>query len=127
MLAASAAGGILSVAMINVRAAVLASALSAGKFSAVMVTLRSVALLTGAAFKALGAVLMRFLPIAVLVGVAKLIEMFLQLRKGAGSFGDALSLLKDVAVEVFDRIRMAFGTVPLAIKAGAASMSAFFL
>ncbi len=70
---------------------------------------------------------MRFLPIAVLVGVAKLVEMFLQLRKGAGSFGEALGLLKSVAVEVFDRIRMSFNIVPLAVQAGSAQMSSFFL
>jgi len=69
-------------------------------------------------------VLKTFLPIAVL---AKLIEMFLQLKEGAGSFGAALGLLKDVAVEAFGRIRLAFSTVPLAIKAGSASMASFFL
>ena len=82
--------------MVQVRAAVVASALSAGRFSTVMVAARSATLLLGGALKAVGAILMRFLPIAVLLGVAKLIEMFLQLKRGAGSFGAALGLLGDV-------------------------------
>jgi hypothetical protein len=127
MVAAAGSSKILAAAMVQVRAAVIASALSAGRFSTVMVAARSSVLLLGGALKAVGAILMRFLPIAVLLGVAKLIEMFLQLKKGAGSFGEALSLLKNVAVEVFERIRLAFSTVPLAIKAGSAAMSAFFL
>ena len=106
MLAASGASTILSSAMMTVRASILAASLSAGKFTFGMVALRSAALLTGAAFKAVGAILMRFLPIAVLVGAAKLIEMFLQLRKGAGSFGVALGLLGDVVKEFFVRFGM---------------------
>jgi len=127
MIASAGASTIMTAAMVQVRAAVLASAIATGRFNVALIAMRSAALLTGAAFKALGAILMRFLPIAVLIGVAKLVEMFLQLRRGAGSFGEALSLLKDVAIEVFDRIRLGFGMVPLAIKAGSASMSAFFL
>jgi hypothetical protein len=45
--------------------------------------------------------LMRFAPVALLVGVAKLVQMFLQLKKGAGGFGIALGLLSDVVVEFF--------------------------
>ena len=127
MILSAGAGKIMAGAMVQVRAAVLAATLSAGKGGAAMIALRSATLLVGGALKAVGAVLMRFLPIAIFVGIAKLVEMFLQLRRGAGGFGSALGLLKDVAVEVFGRIRMAFGTVPLAIKAGSAKMSSFFL
>ena len=97
-------GRIFAGVMVQVRAAVVASALSAGRFSTVMVAARSATLLLGGALKAVGAILMRFLPIAVLLGAAKLIEMFLQLKRGAGGFAIALGLLKDVALESFGRI-----------------------
>ena len=120
MLMATGSSKIFAAAMINVRAAVLASALSAGTFSKVMVTLRSVTLLTGAAVKAVGAALMRFLPMAILLGVAKLVEMFLQLRRGAGSFATAISLLGDVAKEIFQRIAIRgwkmYATLQIGIK-----------
>ena len=97
-------GRIFAGVMVQVRAAVVASALSAGRFSTVMVAARSATLLLGGALKAVGAILMRFLPIAIIVGAAKLIEMFLQLKRGAGGFAIALGLLKDVAFESFGRI-----------------------
>lgn len=120
MLMASGSSTILAAAMVNVRAAVLASALSAGAFSKVMVTLRAATLLTGAALKAVGSILMRFLPIAILLGVAKLVEMFLQLRRGAGSFAEAIRLLGDVAKEIFQRISLRgwkmYATLQIGIK-----------
>jgi hypothetical protein len=70
----------------------------------IMLRAKATAIALAGTFKALGAVMMRFLPIAALLVAAKLIEYFLALKKGAGSFGEALSLLKDVAYEVFQRI-----------------------
>lgn len=64
---------------------------------------------------------------ALVVGAGELVYQFTRLVKAAGSFGEALSMLKDVAVEVFGRIVTAFGVVPLAIQAGANSMAAFFI
>lgn len=64
---------------------------------------------------------------ALIIGLAYLIERFMALSQAAGGFGNALGLLKDVAVEVFGRIRDSFGLVPLAVKAGSAAMSAYFL
>lgn len=65
--------------------------------------------------------------LALIVGAGELVYQFTRLVKGAGGFGNALALLKDLAVEVFQRIGEAFGTVPLAIKAGSAKMHSFFM
>jgi hypothetical protein len=56
--------------------------------------------LTGT-LKALGAAMMRLLPIALLLGLAKLVELFLRLKEGAGGFGNAMKLLWDLAKAVF--------------------------
>ena len=81
----------------------------------------------GTAFKALQVIMMRFLPFAVILGVAKLIEVFMRLVKGAGSVGEAFSLLNDVAVEAFGRIGTAFDIVVTAINAGSLSISSYFM
>lgn len=52
---------------------------------------------------------------------------FADLIRAAGGFGEAMGLLGGVAAEVFGRIKDAFGLVPLAVKAGAASMAEWFL
>lgn len=56
--------------------------------------------LTGT-LKALGATMMRLLPVALLLGLAKLVELFLRLKEGAGGFGDAMKLLGDLVKSVF--------------------------
>ena len=94
------------------------AAMEGKKLSIAMVGLQTATLYATAAVKALGAVLMRLLPVALLVGAAKLIEMFLQLRRGAGSFGQALVLLKDVAVDMFNRISMRGERMYLGLSAG---------
>ncbi len=43
---------------------------------------------------------------ALIVGAGELVYWFTQLASGAGSFGEAMRLLRDVAIEVWDRIRM---------------------
>jgi hypothetical protein len=106
MVAAAGAGRIMTAALTQVRVAALVMAMSGNGLSTAMVALRSAVLLTTAALRAMSAILMRFLPVAVLFGLAKAVEMFLQLRRGAGSAGEAFGLLRDVAVEVFDRILM---------------------
>jgi methyl-accepting chemotaxis protein len=58
----------------------------------------------GVATARVQAILARFLPFAVLLGLAKAVEMFLQLRNGAGSTGEALSLLRDVGVAAFQSL-----------------------
>ena len=57
---------------------------------------------------------------ALIVGAGELIYQFGRLVSGAGGFGEAMGLLKDVAVEVWDRIKTG------AAAAGAAATATFF-
>ena len=57
---------------------------------------------------------------ALIVGAGELVYWFTRLTSGAGSFGEAMRLLKDVAVEVWDRIKMG------ASSAGAAATAMFY-
>jgi hypothetical protein len=82
------------------------AAMEGRKLSVAMVALQTATLYATAALKAMAAVFMRLLPIAILLGLAKAVEMFLQLRKGAGSFAEALVLLREVARESFSRMMM---------------------
>lgn len=104
MIASAGAGRIMAAALAQVRVAALASAMSAGGLSTAMVALRSVTLMTAAAVRVLGAVLMRLLPVAIILALAKAVEVFLQLRRGAGGTAAAFALLRDVAEEAFKRI-----------------------
>jgi hypothetical protein len=130
--------GVFPVILQNIDTALIAATLFAGYMGVKYVVSMAAATaatvtFTGAMYR-LGVVtgtvqkiLQRFLPAALLLGLAKIIEMFLTLVKGAAGFGIALGLLKDVALEVVDRIVLAFKSIPLAVKAGAALMSQFFL
>lgn len=91
------------------------------------VTFESAMYSLGVAVGRVKMMLMSFLPFAIFAGMAKLIEMFLQLVKGAGGFGLALKLVKDVAVEAFGRIGDALNVAVASIKLGAASMKLFFI
>jgi hypothetical protein len=64
---------------------------------------------------------------ALIIGAGYLVEWFARLVSKAGGFGNALSLLKAVAVEVFQRIGDGFAIVPAAFNAGSAKMKAFFI
>jgi hypothetical protein len=57
---------------------------------------------------------------ALIVGAGELVYQFTQLMAGAGGFGNAMGLLKDLVVEVWDRIKMG------AAAAGAAATAMFF-
>ncbi|HBG97366.1 MAG TPA: phage tail tape-measure protein, partial [Rhodobacteraceae bacterium] len=57
---------------------------------------------------------------ALIVGAGELVYQFTRLVSGAGGFGEAMSLLKDLAVEVWVRIKMG------AAAAGAAATAMFF-
>jgi len=57
---------------------------------------------------------------ALIVGAGELVYQFTRLVSGAGGFGEAMSLLKDLAVEVWDRIKMGVAA------AGAAATAMFF-
>lgn len=57
---------------------------------------------------------------ALIVGAGELVYWFTRLVDGAGGFGNAMGLLKDVVVEVWDRIKMG------ASAAGAAAAALFY-
>ncbi|MDV7271862.1 phage tail tape measure C-terminal domain-containing protein [Thioclava sp. A2] len=57
---------------------------------------------------------------ALIVGAGELVYWFTRLASGAGGIGEAMGLLKDVAVEVWDRIKMG------ASAAGAAATAMFY-
>ena len=57
---------------------------------------------------------------ALIVGAGELFYWFTRLASGAGGFGEAMGLLKDVAVEVWGRIKMG------ASSAGAAASAMFY-
>lgn len=57
---------------------------------------------------------------ALIVGAGELVYWFTRLVAGAGGFGEAMRLLNDVAVEVWERIRMA------ASAAGASATAMFY-
>ena len=110
-------GGSFKVMVQNIDTALIAVGLFAaymgGKYVASLVLASSATVsFTGAMYGlgvAVGRVkllLMRFLPVAVIIGVAKFIEMVLSAKRAIGSFGGVLRLLKDVASEVWERIRM---------------------
>jgi hypothetical protein len=102
LFAATGASAIFAAGMATFRAALVASAITAGSFSGTMILLRATVMTVGAAFVALGKILWRFAPVAVLLIVAKLIEMFLHLKQGAGGFGEAMKLLGDLVKAIFD-------------------------
>lgn len=101
LLAATGASGAFTAAMATFRAAVVASAISAGTYTTALTLMRGAVMTLGAALSAVGTLLKRFLPVALLLGLAKLIEIFLRLKEGAGGFGDAMKLIGDLVKAIF--------------------------
>jgi len=64
---------------------------------------------------------------ALVVGAGYLVAMFGRLVKAAGGFGEALGILKDVALEVWERIGLGVDFVAESIAAMSASAQAFFI
>jgi hypothetical protein len=87
-------------------AAMAAAALSVRGLATTLVFLRGALIRTGI--------------VALIVGAGELVYWFTRLASGAGGFGEAMRLLKAVAVEVWDRIKMG------ATAAGAAATAMFF-
>jgi hypothetical protein len=87
-------------------AAMAAAALSVRGLATTLVVLKGALIRTGIG--------------ALIVGAGELVYWFTRLMEGAGGFGDAMGLLKDVAVEVWERIRMG------ASAAGARATAMFF-
>lgn len=104
-----------------------AAAFFAGKWVAAFIAARIATFSLSTALAALRGALIRTGIGALIVGAGELVFQFTRLVKATGGFSEALAALKDVAVEVFDRIKLAFATVPVAIRAGANAMAGFFL
>ncbi|UYP67473.1 phage tail tape measure protein [Thalassobacter stenotrophicus] len=84
-------------------AAMAAAALSVRGLATTLVALKGALIRTGIG--------------ALIVGAGELVYWFTQLTSGAGSFGNAMGLLKDVAVEVWERIKMEAGAASAAATA----------
>ena len=87
-------------------AAVVAAALSVRGLATALVILKGALIRTGIG--------------ALIVGAGELVYWFTRLASGAGGFGEAMRLLKEVAVEVWDRIKMG------ASAAGARATAMFY-
>lgn len=61
---------------------------------------------------------------ALIVGAGELVYQFTRLVSGAGGFGNAMSLLKDVAVEVWDRVSLSASAAWARVESGWASAQA---
>lgn len=129
-------GDVFEVLKYNIDTALIAAGLFAGYMATKYVA--SMVMAAGASIKAAGAVgvlqtallsvfavIRRLLPIALFVGIAKLIEMFLALKKGAGGLGEAMAAVKNVFVESLDRmargvdmIRQTWDFFTLTLRAG---------
>ena len=92
--------GVLGVRLV---ASLTAAALGVGKLALSMKVLRAAIIRTGIG--------------ALIVGAGELIYWFGRLVKGAGGFGTALGLLKDVAVEVWERIGDGAWSIVLRMRA----------
>ena len=96
-------GGLSQVILQNVDTLIIFIALIGARYVASMIrAAAATTTFTGAMYR-LGVVVgtvnkifMRFLPFLILAAVAKLIELFMRLVKGAGSLGDAIKLLGDL-------------------------------
>jgi hypothetical protein len=87
-------------------AAIAAAALSVRGLATTLVVLKGALIRTGIG--------------ALIVGAGELVYWFTRLAAGAGGFGEAMDLLKDVAIEAWDRIKMG------ARAAGAAATAMFY-
>ena len=87
-------------------AAMAAAALSVRGLATTLVVLKGALIRTGIG--------------ALIVGAGELVYWFTRLASGAGGFGEAMHLLKDVAIEVWDRIKMG------ASSAGARATAMFY-
>jgi hypothetical protein len=130
LIAASLVGGYMAIGWVgswlmatNVVRAFMFTLITLGPVEAASVI--GTSLLTGA--MNLLTVAMNLVPLVAMIAAAVLlIKWFLQLAKGAGGFGAALSLLKDVAVEVFARIRIAMGMLSPAAQIVTSAIQIYF-
>jgi len=90
--------GVLGIRLV---ASLTAAALGVGKLALSMKVLRAAIIRTGIG--------------ALIVGAGELIYWFGRLVKGAGGFGEALRLMKDVAVEVWGRVKLGARSLGLSL------------
>lgn len=93
-------------------------------YETIMIGARGAAVALGGVLATVGKIMMRMLPVALLIGVAYLIEAFLQLKRGAGSFGDVLKLVGDLfkaflarSLDQLDKLGLQMRNVGNGIKA----------
>ena len=79
-----------------------------GVQKAIIVMISAAKSLTGA-LVILRGVLITVLPIAIFAGIAWVIAKFLELKKRAGSFGEAMKVLKDVFISAWDVMKAGIG------------------
>ena len=90
--------GVLGVRLV---ASLTATALGVGKLALLMKVLRAAIIRTGIG--------------ALIVGAGELIYWFSRLVKGAGGFGEALRLMKNVAIEVWERVKLSARSLGLSL------------
>jgi len=93
-------------------------------YETIMIGARGAAVALGGVLASVGKIMMRMLPVALLLGVAYLIEAFLQLKRGAGSFGDVMKLVGDIfkaflarSLDQLDKLGLQMRNVGNSIKA----------
>ncbi|MCA0871381.1 phage tail tape measure protein [Seohaeicola saemankumensis] len=91
-------------------AGMVAAALSVRGLATALVLLRSALIRTGIG--------------ALIVGAGELVHQFTRLVSGAGGLGNAMSLLGDLAAEVWDRIKLGAASAGAAFEAGFAGFEA---
>lgn len=120
-------GGSFKVMVQNIDTALIAVGLFAaymgGKYvaslalaSSATVTFTGVMYGLGVAVGRVKLLLMRFLPFAIFAGLAKIIELFLRAKKGAGGFGEALKLLGDLGAAAFTYLAKSLQKATLGMK-----------
>ncbi len=103
-----------------------AAAVIGGRFAAAMAVAAAKVMLAGKAVQYLRAALIRTGIGAIVVLLGEMIYRFGRLTRKAGGFGAALGALKDVALEVIDRIKRSFALMGEAIWGVAEGIKAAF-
>lgn len=104
-----------------------AAAFFAGRWVAAFIAARVATFSLSAALVALRGALIRTGIGALIVGIGEAIYQFTRLTKAAGTFGEALGLLKDVAAEVWQRIKIGAEGLQWAMHSAATGIAASFV
>lgn len=96
--------GLFAARFVLVRAALAAYSIAVGAATVSTVTFKNAILTAGAALR-------RFLPIAIILGLAKMIELLLRAKEGAGGFGKVFSMVLNVGKEILARLATGFSAL----------------